>query len=460
VTNALLGTAIAGLLVLGFALVGEALLGRASRDLFAWNESFLIGSGACAAALLPLSLVFPSSALRLELGILLLSALAVTGRRIRGGRPAEPSRWHGELAGIRQDRVALILFAAVAAMVAFFAALNLWHGHTWDSVQVWATKAKRIYFEGGLSRSWFPEDPYDVRLLSYPTYVSFLEALFSRVRGSFDFDRLKPLFFFFYVSLMLGTYAAVRTVASRRWALAMALLVALLPELTTGPSAGAYVDMPMAAFVAAVVAASLRADEYPEGWRSPLPWLIGAMTTLKQEGMILALAACGTVLLSWILERPRRLGARLRAEWSAGLVVLLFVVARVGYVRWIAVHDTTWGPFDAAHRIRALQSVGLVLSLCTRMLLDPRTWGLFWPAFFVAAALLTAAKQTRLTLLALAIAATIAVDSGIYLFTNWEIPVHIEGSFSRLLAQLAPAAAVVIGAAAQRVWSPSVERVT
>ncbi len=129
--------------------------------------------------------------------------------------------------------------------------------------------------------------------------------------------------------------------------------------------------------------------------------------------------------------------------------MLLFVVIRVGYVRWIDVHDSTWGPFDAAHRTRALQNVGLVLSLCTRLLLDPRTWGLFWPAFFVAGGLMLAWKQTRPALLALAIAATIAGDEALFLFTNWDIAVHIDGAYTRLLAQLAPAAAVVIGAAAE-----------
>ncbi len=161
-TQALLGTAIAGLLVLGFALVGEGLLGRASRDLFGWNESFLIGSAACAAALLPLSLVFRSAALRVELGILLLAALAAGGRRLRASPSAEPTPRRGEpgeLAAIRRDPVALILLAALLVMLAFFAALNLWYGHSWDSVQVWATKAKRIYFEGGLSRQLVPGGP-------------------------------------------------------------------------------------------------------------------------------------------------------------------------------------------------------------------------------------------------------------------------------------------------------------
>lgn len=233
----------------------------------------------------------------------------------------------------------------------------------------------------------------------------------------------------------------------------MVLLVALLPELLVGASAGGLVDMPLAAFVAAVVAAGLGSDEERPAWRSPLPWLIGALTTVKQEGMLLALIACGAIGLSWILERPRRLGLRLREHAGAAAVVLGFIAARVGYVRWIHVHDATWGPFDAEHRARALHSIGLVASLCLRQMLEPRTWGLFWPAFFVASALALRFRRTRLTPLVLSIAAAMVVEASVFLFTNWDVATHIEGAYSRLLAQLAPAAAVVIGAAGERLWS-------
>jgi hypothetical protein len=42
------------------------------------------------------------------------------------------------------------------------------------------------------------------------------------------------------------------------------------------------------------------------------------------------------------------------------------------------------------------------------------------------------------------------------LFTNWDIATHVFGAYGRLLAQLAPAAAVIITAAAERIWSPSI----
>ena len=455
---ALLGSVLAVLLSLGFAAVGEALLARRSTDLPGWNESFLIGSGAAAALIFPLSIATPRHALDVELVLLAILVAIAIGRRVRrgGGREEAPNApWNGDLRAMADDPISVVLLAAIVSVVLFFGVLNLRAGHTWDSVQVWAAKAQLLFVQHGLPRQWFPEESYDSRLLAYPPYISFFETVFSKLRGGFDYDRLKPIFLCFYASMLLGTYAAARTLCSRRWALASTLLVALLPELTTGASAGGYVDMPLAAFVAAVVAAALRSDAPPPGWRAPLPWLIGAMTTVKQEGMVLALVACGAVLLSWTSERPRRLTERLKSGRGGAAVIAAFVALRVAYVRWIGVHDYTWGPFDAEHRHRALHSVGIVVSTCVRMLLAPHKWGLFWPAFFVAAIWVGVSRWKPPALMALALMMAMGIEAAVFLFTNWDIALHIEGAYARLLAQLAPAAAVVIGVAAERIWSPS-----
>jgi len=458
--HAILGSLLAALLSLGFAAVGEALLGRRSRDLPSWNESFLIGSGACAAFLFPLTLLARSHALTLEMVIIAIAVGAVLWRRLRRrGRTADPAPsapWDGDLSAMAEDPVSVVLLAAIVAIAIFFGVLNIRAGQGWDGAQVWATKGQLIAVNGGLTREWFPEEGYDVRLVAYPPYISFFEAAFSRLRGGFDFDRLKPIFFGLYVSLLLGTYSAARTICSRRWALAAALLVALLPELSTATSADGCVDMPLAAFVAAIVAASLREGSRRPGVGSPLPWLIGALTTVKQEGMVLVLVACVAIGLSWILERPRRLAERLRENGAGAALIAAFVALRVGYVRWTGVHDITWGPFDAEHRLRALHSVRLVASLCLRLLLSPEEWGLFWPAFFVASALVVAWRQARPSLVALAVVGAIGIESPVFLFTNWDMAVHIIGAYTRLLAQLAPAAAVVMCTAAERLWRPSI----
>jgi len=436
----------------GYAFVGELALGRSSLRAAAWSSSFLIGAGICAAALFPLSLLVPSHAIDAEFVLLFFAAAAAARRRWNARRrPLPPG---ADALPSPADPVARLLLAAIVALALFFAVFNFWYGNSWDGVQVFATRAKLLFHQGGLSHWWFPEDAYDTRLLAYPPMISLTEALTSRLQGAFDFDRLKPIFCFFYAALLASTYAAARAVLARRWALAAVLGIALLPELMSRGAAGGYVDMPMAAYVAASVAVALTQNGTDDGWRSPLPWLLGSMTAVKQEGMLLTLVGCGAVAVSWAGERPRRLGERLRKNVSGMIVVAAFIASRVAFVQWTRVHDATWGPFDAEHVSRAFHHVGTVASLCLRYMLDPRLWGLFWPAFLIAAAVIVASGPERLRILALATAAAAVLEGGLFLFTNWDYQQHIEGAYSRLLAQLAPAAAVVIVFAGNRIWSP------
>lgn len=449
-----LATGIAALIAVGFALIGEGLLGRRSRNLFAWNQSLLIGMGVCAAALFPFSLLWPGGALWCELGLMALATVVFLIRRL----PAKPRGGESRVVVSEprealKDPVALVLLASIGVVAVLFAALDLRYAYLWDGFQIWATRAQLLFVHGGLSREWFSSDAYDARLLSYPPLVPLYEALLCVARGEFDFDALKPIFLPFYLSLLLSTYAAVRTDASRRWALAVTLLLALLPGVSTRQSAGGYADMPQAACVAAVVAASLQPDPRVVGWRAPLPWLIGSLTTIKSEGMILAALACMAVLLFWSSEQPRRLRERLRREWGAAAVIGTFVALRIGYVRWLGVQDTTYGPLDAAHLRRVPGLFGRVAVLCLRQILDVDEWGFFWPAFLLACPVVFLRGTKRERCLSLATAAGLATYAGIFLFTNWEVALHVENSFSRLLVQLAPAAAVVIGAAGHRIWS-------
>jgi hypothetical protein len=439
---------ITALLTLGFASVGEALLGRDSRDLFAWNESLLIGMGICAAALFPLSLLWPHGALRAELWLMGLSGLALLRRRLASRGRSATTQAPGGVDETATEAVAFALLASIVAVVITFVALDLRYPYLWDGFQIWATKAQLLFAAGGLGRSWFQEEIYDSRVLCYPALVPLWEALLCVVEGRFDFDLVKPVFLPFLLCMLVSAYAATRTVASRRWSLATTLLLVLLPPVCTRYSAGGYADMPQAAIVAGVVAAGLRPNPSCPAWRGPLPWLIGSLSTVKSEGMALVALACAGVLIYAVTRRPRRL-----PPWGGVLVVALFVGLRMGYLGWLGIHDTTYGPFDAQHFSRLPSLLARVPLFCLRIMLDPLTWGLFWPAFLLAVAVVAADGSGRLKCLAASTAAGLVVYAAIFLFTNWEVRLHIAQAYERLLLQLTPAAAVVIGAAGQRIWS-------
>jgi len=419
---------IAALLAAGFAAVGEAVLRRLSEGMAGASESMLVGMGVCAAVLFPLTLILAHRAVLAEAVLLALCLAWAIVRRIAGRSRAERSPRKP------LDPTTRSILGAVAVVAAGFAALNFRYTYLWDGFLIWATKARLLSQFGGLTREWLlPGASYDLRHLEYPAVVPLYEALVAFLRGTFDYDRLKPVFFFLYLSLLVGTYAAARAALPARLAAVSTLLVALLPALSTKYAAGGYADMPQAAFVAGVVAAGMSG-------RKALPWLIGGLTTVKAEGTILAAVECAGVLLYWFLESPRAFLARILSARRGIAIVAAFFLLRVTYVHWIGAPEIVYHNGLG----EALSRVPHVARLCVMHLLDPRQWGFFWIAFGAAAVVLLKRGSNRDKSLAAATALSLVLLAVPFLFTNWPVDLHVYQAYFRLLAQVAPAAATVI----------------
>ncbi len=436
------------LLAAAFAALGEILLRRRIRGLASANESMLVGMGASAAALFPLTLLLGRRALLAEAAVLGAALVLRTAARIRSGdrggpgeRRAPPAQRTAppETPPASADPLGRWLLGAVGLVIAAFAALNFRYTYVWDGLLIWATKAQFLSHAGGLTREWYPGDVYDLRHLAYPLLVPLCESLIGVLRGGFHFDVTKPVFFLFYLSLLAGTHSAARASSSARAAALATLLVALVPALVSGPAAGAYADMPQAAVVAAVTAAALNPRR--DG-RSALPWLIGALTAVKAEGTILAVIACAAVALFWILDAGS-FWRRAASEKTSLAIVGAFFLLRLTYIRWI---DAPGAPYDvySGSPAAALARLPDVARLCIAELLQPRQWGLLWPAFFLAAAALVAGAPLREKVLAAAVVAALAVLMVPFLFTTWPLELQISQAYSRLASQVAPAAVVAL----------------
>ena len=428
------------LLAGGFAAVGEVMLRRRSEGVLGWNESFLVGAGTCAAALFPISLVLGRralDALLILVGLCLAARVVarVRDRSSRGRRPALP----------RLAWMDALLVAAIVLTAAAFTILSFRYTFSWDGFQIYASKAKRLFHEGGLTQQWFAEDSYDRRLLEYPPLVAMYEAMLARLRGSFDFDQFKPIFPLFYFSIVVSTFAAVRQRTSLRVALVTALLVGLLPEIATAQAAGGSSDMPLAAFVAGTVAACLRRES-----RRAVPFLIGSLTAVKNEGTILAIVASGAILWYWYGSGNRTSGGlrpfrkRVKAHAAGIAVVAAYLVSRLAFLRWLDVHDPTYGPINAANLERAVERLGLVVRVCLRLALDPAVWGVLWPLALIASLVLWARGAKSERALAGALWSAIGAYTAILLFTNWDVELQAVQAYHRLLSHLAPAALVAI----------------
>ena len=438
-------------LSVGVALAGTGalLLGRRPRSHGEWNEAFLAGGGAAAILLFPLSIAFPHRALWILLvGIFAAAAGAPFLPRTAAAarRPDDGPGWDA----IRRTKPvdALLLLGIFLSIVAFLAANGRYH-LLWDGFFIWSTKAMLLLDDGGLAPElWYGSavEGRVGRVVGYPPLVPLLEALVGGLRGGFDFDDAKPVFVLFFLSLLSGTWSVARAILPRRRALVATALVAALPGLSTFWAAGGYADMPQAAVLVTLVAALLRGEESRASWRHPVPWLLGALVSVKNEGMVLAvlvLAAWGTgALLSVGLARTAR-AARDRA--LPLLLAALFLSLRTLYVRWTVAPgmDNTYFGVGPSTLWPALRRLPELAPLVGAEMARVWKWGLLWPAFLGGGAVLLGRREPVRRVLAAATLAAVAAYVSTFLFTNWALEVHVSTALDRILSQLAPLAVLV-----------------
>jgi hypothetical protein len=431
------------------------LIDRRSTSVLQWNQSFLTGLSLAGTLLFPLSWLFRGSALVL-VAICLVGACALRFLR-PSRRPQSLDEDDHSIRHLRSEPASVVFLALIAILAIQFNVQNLRLTYVWDGYQVWATRALILYHDGALGKVWLSPG-YDQRLLAYPPMVPLYEALVSMLRGGFDWNVLKPVFGFFYVSMLLSTFQAAASFVSRPVALGAVLLLACLPAVSTGSSIGGYADIPQAALAAGVVAAvlGLRSDSRI-GWRSPAPWLLGGLIAVKSEGTILALIVCA-ILVLWLTAAPHDLAEDFRRYWQAIAVVFGCFVLRWFYVAWLQFNDSTYGPLDKAHFLRAWQNLLLVITNCSARMLDVAEWGVFWPSFLISVFVLAVAGSRRERLLVTGTLAAVFAYTSTFCFTNWDIALQIHDAYNRLLSQLAPVAAISMAAAWARIRGVSPER--
>jgi hypothetical protein len=434
--------------------VGEAALNRWSRTLAEWNMAFLVGLSLTSTVFFPLSWLFKSKALNMTAVGLILIGIASAVRRVIAGRGGVSQSAHASASAV-QGMAPKLLLALLMLVVAQFAVQNYRLVYLWDGYQIWATKALVLFHRGAMTQNVLtPHEPDLVafpnccdgaeRVAAYPQTVPLFEALVVRFEGQFNWEALKAIFPFFFVSLLISTFEAslafVRPVA----ALAACLLLAFVPAVSAHETVGGYADMPEAALLAGVLAALfLGGDVGSPSYRQPAPWVLGGLLLVKSEGAILLGVACAAIALVWASRGWRDFLDALRRYSGAITVVATCAVLRALYLEWMDTKDLTYGPIDKLHLVHAYQRLWQVPEVCAHYMLDRSEWGVFWPVFFLAVPIVLwkgAARERALTCGALAV---IAAYNAIFYFTNWTFRLHIEQAYTRLLVQLAPAAALV-----------------
>jgi hypothetical protein len=343
---------------------------------------------------------------------------------------------------------ALLVLGIAGAVIAFVAA-NGRYQLLWDGLFIWATKGMLLLDSGGLTRELWEGSDIEGRVgrtVGYPPLVPLLHALVGAVRGGFHFDAAKPVFAFFFLSLLSGTWSAARALLSARRALVVVALVAALPALSTFWAAGGYADMPQAAVLVTLVGALLERRKDGPSWRQPVPWLFGALVSVKSEGTLLAILVLAGWATAAILEKGLAEAAR-DARRRAGTLALIaaFLALRILYVRWTIAPeiDRVYRPVNLSNLSLALDRLPVLGALVAKELARFWKWGLLWPAFLAGVAVLLGRRDPVRRVVAASALAAVLVYVSTFLFTASPLVWHVETALDRILSQLAPLAVLV-----------------
>ncbi len=438
-----------------FAALGNIVLRRRAARLQDWNESFLAGLAVAGTLLFPLSLVLSRYAL-LSVAVLLAACgahdLGKAVWRLGQRSAAIAAKPHSTRS---MDVMTVVFIAAIAIPTVAFLWLNLRFSYGWDGFIIWATKARVLYDTGSMTTRWWFHDAPE-RLMLYPQLVPLYEALVALVRGAFDWsswNSFKAVFPFFYLSLLFSSLRSARTLAPARIAYGAVALLVLLPGVFSETSVGGYADMPQAAMAAGLLAACLGPAATERSFKNPVAWLCAGLILVKSEGMILLAAFAAALGLLWLSDGRMALLQRIRSYRHPLLIVGGCVLLRWLFLETCGARDPTFGPMDRSHVIQAAGRWLQAPALCLVRMVAVKTWGLFWPAFFLGSAVLLAAGRRLERTVALATLFAMGAYVSVYYLSNWDIAVHIPNSYDRLLCHLAPSAAVTIAAAYWRLAS-------
>jgi hypothetical protein len=437
------------LLCAGFALLWGIGLVAAARDVLRYAGLALVLGWAALGLLATLALVAGASLSvpQVTAQLVVLALVGVALRRLAAGPPlpavGEPGRWHWVA-------VAGITVLGVQLLSLLRRSLSATATIEWDAWAFWLPKAKAILAFGGLDTG--PGGFTSLAHPHYPPLVPALEAVTFRFLGEVS-PSLLPLQHWVVAVAALGGLAALLSARVRPAVLWPALAaLALLPMLVRliGSSLG---DEPLALLLAlAGVCAGLwllGGDARHAGLAAVF---LAAAAVTKAEGLPLALAVAGLVLIAGAARPPRRVAA-------PAAMLLVPISAVLPWRLWLRANDVATAPDYA---LSDLADPGFLAERIDRLtyaaaqlpgyVFDPGRWLLAVP-LFLAAALLAAAVRPALVFVA---AGSVAAGFAGLLLVYWigrpEIEWYVETSAARAVASPVVLAAALLPLLVGELW--------
>jgi len=375
-----------GILVLNllFLLSGSGIL-WGIRGWRTWNEYWALGGvayvlGLCAVG--SLATLVPIWGGRLSGGVIvgICAAVGVPGL-IVGWRKHRPLPVASDPWRLTRTTVAPLALAGlcVALFAEFFRVARIQPMTAWDAWGFWMTKAKAIYYFGGLDPTYFGHlwGP------SYPLFVPVLAAMDFRFMGSADTTTLGVQWWLLAVAFVWASAALLRRIAPATSVWIFLALFVVLPELDRR-LLERKADWPLDIFFALSACALLSWIVTRENWLLAVYGLTLCATLLaKRDGQLLALCLVAAGLVT--------AGVRSRRSWLAipGIAVLAYLPDIPWRMWWTSRHlesDSPQGGLLHA-TFHNIGQAPAAFHLVFRLLFEYHLWLAPAPMALIAAAL-------------------------------------------------------------------------
>jgi hypothetical protein len=341
------------------------------------------------------------------LAVVAVPLLAWTVRGVRAWRgrrrllPGGPvgARELGRGRGRQRDFLALVVVLVAGAIsLAVLAESMTAPLLDWDGRMTWASQARWVRAAGTVDAPVLQEKRWAVIHPRYPLLMPVAQvAALELTRAPVESEAFRPLYALFFPALLLVLWGEARLRAGRRAALIAVLALALAPFPAwnaQGGAAGAFSDLPLAAFWGAGVALLLRprpsSARHGRSHGVAAGLLLAAAVLTKNEGWVLAPAAVVLAMLATLAATAWRGGSRRRRLTPAGLAALGVGLALTLLLSWRAgvpnrfdeayVERSAWRNLGPAAWGDLLEVAPLLL----RHTFGLESWGLlFWAALLV-----------------------------------------------------------------------------
>jgi hypothetical protein len=350
-----------------------------------------------------------------------------------------------------------IALALAAAGVGFVSWLSLYRESLdWDGLFNWESKAEIAFRNGGAIPIQYYTCHYDFFHPGYPPLVPLLESWIYGWLGCIDQSAIKLIGPYFYLAAALLVLSAGRRRNRWRWSGALTLIPFLLvPSLALGggSASSGYADFPLAAVYVCAVAHCL------EYWQ----------TRSFESALLLGLSAAllpftkadGIVPLFCLAAALAPLAVNQRNWKPVAWAILPGLGTCLGWSAFLGILGVPREPdFTRFTPAEFLWNTGRARPLLTwtlqELLALPR-WSLLWPVVVaVFPALVLSGRKSRWYPWAATVCLPLLLYPCVYFFSTWNsLEMHVASSLPRLLVQIAPAAALMVGIAFAEAMAPA-----